>query len=112
MVLVHGTPSDRPLGQTELLCLKELWPIKDGYRSLRKDFLLLFGAHTFRQLAARSLDEISVPIREGLTEDEIEKAIAIMSIEAVCMIGVDKGEILATVNENGEVLWSRPEGGS
>lgn len=105
LVLVHGTPTDRPLGQTELLCLKELWPLKNGYRGIRKEFLLRFGDRTLRHLAARALDEAQVPIRQGLTEDEITAAFDTMSIEAVCMLGVDKGDLTATVNDNGEVLW-------
>lgn len=106
MVIIFGLSSKRPEEQVELLCIRELWPIKDGFRAMYNDFLRLFGAVSLRYLAARALDQINAPLRGGLTEDEINSAISLMSIEAACLSELSKGVFCATLREDGEVMWS------
>jgi hypothetical protein len=85
--------------------MREFWPVERGYRTIYNEFRQRFGDRTLRHLAARALDEAHVEVRQGLTEDEIEKALVIMMIEAVCMTFLDKGEFMAALNEKGEVVW-------
>lgn len=105
LVLVVGTSSERLDGQVELLCLKELWPIKEGYRETYNEFSRRFGSRTLRFLASRALDELKVPSNGGLTEGEITEALGMMTIEAVCMIALDKGDLHAKLNEANEIAW-------
>lgn len=104
-VLLYGTTSERPSGQLELLCMKELWPIKDGWRRVYNEFNELFGSRTFRQLASRALDMDSVDTYEGLTEDEITSALRWMLIEAVLITGLELGNFTARLMANGEIGW-------
>ncbi|MGQ4661472.1 HNH endonuclease [Lysobacter sp. F6437] len=105
MVMIFGLSSERPEDQVELLCIRELWPIKDGFRATYNDFLKQFGTVSLRHLAARALDYIKAPPRGGLTEEEINSAISLMSVEAVCLSELSKGEFRAVLREDGEVIW-------
>lgn len=105
IVLVSGTSSNRPDGQVELLCMKEFWPVKGGFRSIYNEFRQLFGDRLLRFLASRALDSLQVEPSEGLTEDEIAEALHMMSIEAVCMSALDGGDLGARLDESGEVRW-------
>jgi len=106
LVLLCATPSDRPSKQIEILCLRELWPVKDGYRSIYKNFIKRFGERLLRLLATRTLDEIGVlVVDEGLTEGEISAAVHLMSIEAVCISSLDNGEFLAALNNEDEIIY-------
>lgn len=104
-ILILGHPADRPLSQTELLCTKELWPVKDGLRTVRKDFLSRFGERTLRLLAAKVLDEENIEATLGLTEDEIVRALKIMAVEAVLLLEVDSGYVVADLEDNGQIRW-------
>lgn len=105
MVMIFGLSSERPHNQVELLCIPELWPVKDGFRATYNDFLKQFGAVSLRYLAARALDQIKVPPCAGLTEDEINSAISLMSVEGVCLSELSKGELRAVLRGDGEVIW-------
>jgi hypothetical protein len=105
IVLVSGTSSDRPDGQLELLCMKELWSVKGGYRTIYNEFRQHFGDRIFRYLASRALDYLKIDASDGLTKEEIVKAIQVMAIEAVCLTTLDEGDLCASMNESGEVAW-------
>ena len=106
MVLVYGHSSDRPVGQVELLCIRELWPLKDGVRSIYKEFISNFGSVALRRLASRALDSIGIPPVEAMTENEISEALNFMSVEAVCLNFLAKGEFVASLTASGEVQWA------
>lgn len=105
MVLLFGTPKDRPLSQTELLCLREFWPMKRGYRKIYNEFREKFGSRSLRMLAARSLDEDKIPVRQGLTEQEIENALHLMSVEAVLLLSLEDEQLIASLRKDGQILW-------
>lgn len=105
MLLVYGFSSDRPVGQLEMLCIREFWPLKDGVRSIYKEFIQNFGSVTLRRLAARALDSAAVLPREGITESEIAKALSLMHVEAACLNLLVSGELRASLTSSGEVLW-------
>lgn len=105
--MVHSS-TDRPSGQVEILCLKILWPIKGGFRSVYNDFCQRFGERTLRHLAARAMDEAKVRRRIGLTEHEIKKVLHLMSIDATCMVLLDQGDLSASLRHDGEILWGKP----
>ena len=110
MLLVYGLSSNRPVGQFEMLCMRGFWPLKDGRRSIYKDFLKNFGAVALRRLAARALDSADIPLREAMTESEITKSLTIMTVEAACLNLLATGELRASITSAGEVLWENTTG--
>lgn len=106
MVLIYGSSSDRPVGQVEMLCMREFWPVRDGVRSIYNEFLKNFGAVALRRLASRAMDCNGILPCDGLTEDEITESLSLMSVEAACLNFLAKGEFRASLNSSGEVLWA------
>ena len=105
-VMIYGLSSERTESQVGILVIREMWPLKNGLRSIYNEFLKNFGIVTLKRLASRALDHDKVPLRVGLTEEEIDRALDIMSIEAVCLNEIIKGRLSASLREDGEVIWS------
>lgn len=105
LLLVIGAPSTRPDGQVELLCMKEFWPVKNGFRAIYNEFRQKYGDRVLRFLASYALDECKIETQGGLTEEEISKTLAMMSVQAVCMAALDDGDMRAIFNESNEIAW-------
>lgn len=110
LLVLASAASERPKEQVELLCLRELWPLREGLRTSYNAFKRNFGEVTLRHLAAYALDELKVDRAPYLTEPDLESALGVMTIMVVCFNGMADGELVARFNENGEVAWkANPE---
>jgi hypothetical protein len=105
LVLVIGTASDRPVSQTGVLCLKELWPIKGGYRNTYNDFKQRFGERVLMCFASRALDDAEVEVDTGVTEPEVDQSMPTLYVEAACLLLLDDGKIEAVLQESGQLIW-------
>lgn len=106
IILVTATSSHRPIGQLEILCMRELWPVAQGYRKAYKDFCQIYGERMLRYMAARALDAIDVDVDdEGLSEGEIVEAFALMSVEVICFVLFANGALRAKLNHDNEIAW-------
>lgn len=105
LLVLANSASARPQEQVELLCLRELWPLKDGLRSSYKTFKEHFGEVTLRHLASYALDELKVRPTPYISEPDLERALGLMTIMIICFNAFVAGELIARFNENGEVAW-------
>ena len=110
LVLLYGRRSEHPKSQYGLLCKEELWIEKYGLRRLRNNFLDQFGEAALNALAAKTLDELALPLHRGLYEEEIIKALKMLSIEASLLLLVWEGKISVGINAEEELhFWIEPE---
>ncbi len=110
LILLYGHYSERPESQYGLLCQEELWIEKYGLRGLRSDFLDQFGEVALNALAAKTLDELAMPLHRGLYEEEIIRALNILSLETSLLLLVREGKISVGINAGGEFhFWIEPE---
>jgi hypothetical protein len=110
LILLYGHRSERPKSQYGLLCQEELWIEKHGLRILRNNFLDQFGEVALNALAAKTLDELAMPLHRGLYEEEIIKVLKTLSIETSLLLLVREGKISVGINADGELhFWIEPE---
>lgn len=105
LVLLYAYRSNRDSSQFQILCLKELWPVKDGVRKIYTEFIDKYGKKALQVLAIKALDESNANPGQGLTEQEIGESLHILQIEAALHVLADNESIRAGLSKDGDVLW-------
>lgn len=91
--------------QCKLLLLRGFWPVKDGLKKIRKEFLENFGMYTAIKAAAITLADQKIPIHDGLTEQQIIMALGLLKAYLACYNLAHDGEIQAALTADGQLLW-------
>lgn len=108
MEIIYSTPiKDGRAKQVSLLCIKELWVRKHGFRDVYTSFVETFGLKALRHLVALTLVQVGVPVRDRgtLGEDEACKVLSLARYGAVMLTLQHKGKLAAIMNDEGKLAW-------
>jgi len=93
----------------ELILMPDLWPEEDGHAELLSEFTDKFGKLTLYAIVDGIINELGIPENKGLTTAETVEILHQASIKMTLLIFVFNGELMAGLNENGEIMWWKNE---
>lgn len=102
---IYHSRSKRQDNLHEIILHPDLWTAEDGNADIRKDFLEFFGYKTAVVIVNRILDQIGIPVNEGITDAEFSKVFELTLIDMVVIKLCAKNVLSAFLRVNGEVSY-------